>query len=158
MRKCKKYIAGVSNEMVSIHDFFPTLASIAGAEPANEKPIDGVDQSSFFMGKSPKSARESLISFIDNQIVAVRWKQWRIYPQQFIESSGNPTHLGIGSYRVDGVGYPAIFNIEQDPREQWNQVGTVAWVISSYIGIVGKYKKSLVDFPNPVPFRMTKFD
>ncbi len=34
----------VSNEMVSIHDFFPTLAKIIGAKVSEDRPIDGVDR------------------------------------------------------------------------------------------------------------------
>jgi len=66
--------------------------------------------------------------------------------------------MGVGSYRVDGVGYPAIYNIKQDPREQWNQIGFVAWVIAPYLKIISEYNKSLVDFPNPAPFSLTEFN
>ncbi|CAH2405842.1 hypothetical protein MES4922_400007 [Mesorhizobium ventifaucium] len=38
----------VSNEMVSVHDFLPTLSSIIGAKLPTDRPIDGVDQSACF--------------------------------------------------------------------------------------------------------------
>ena len=63
-----------SNEMVSIHDFFPTLAKIIGAKVPDDRPIDGVDQCDFFTGKQPKSNRDSLLTFIGEDIVAVRWQ------------------------------------------------------------------------------------
>jgi len=154
----KKITPGVSNEMVSIHDFFPSLTTMIGSKYSSKTPIDGVDQSDFFTGKSDKSARESLITFIDNEIASVRWKHWRCYPKQILESDGNPSQMGVGSYRVDGVGYPAIYNIKQDPREQWNQIGFVAWVIAPYLKIISEYNKSLVDFPNPAPFSLTEFN
>lgn len=147
-----------SNEMVSVHDFFPTLAHIIGAQIPTEKPIDGVDQYDMFLGKSELSSRESLITFIDNEVAAVRWKHWRVYPKQFTQSEGNPSQLGVGSYRVEGVGYPAIFNIKQDPREQWNQAGFVAWVLAPYMKIVADYNNSLREFPNPPPFSLTKLE
>jgi len=31
--------------------------------------------------------------------------------------------LGVSAYRVDGVGFPGVFNIERDPRELWNVLG-----------------------------------
>ena len=71
-----------SNEMVSIHDFAPTLASIIGAKMPTDRAIDGVDQSAFFTGKQEKSNRESLITFIAEDIVAVRWRNIRIYPKR----------------------------------------------------------------------------
>ena len=64
-----------SNEMVSVHDFAPTLASIIGAKMPTDRPIDGVDQSAFFTGKQEKSNRESLITFIGEEVAAVRWRQ-----------------------------------------------------------------------------------
>ena len=57
-----KIAPGKSNEMVSIHDFFPTLASIIGVEIPNDRAIDGVDQSKFFLDKQKSSNREHLIT------------------------------------------------------------------------------------------------
>ena len=146
-----------SNEMVSIHDFFPTLANIIGAKVPNDRPIDGFDQSDFFLGKSKESARESLITFLEGEIAAVRWKEWRIYPKQFTASSGTPSALGVSAYRVDGVGFPAVFNIERDPRELWNVTGFEAWVLGEYMRVVGEYRATLKKYPNPPGFSMTKF-
>jgi arylsulfatase A-like enzyme len=40
-----------SNEMVHIGDLFTTLARVGGAEVPKDRPIDGVDQLEFFLGK-----------------------------------------------------------------------------------------------------------
>ena len=53
-----KIPARASNEMVSIHDFLPTFASIIGADVPFDRPIDGVDQSGFLTGEKEKSNRE----------------------------------------------------------------------------------------------------
>ena len=147
----------VSNEMVSVHDFFPTLATIIGAKIPNDRPIDGVDQSAFFTGKQPKSNRESMISFIGEEVAAVRWRQYRIYPKQFVSSAGNPTMSGLAGQRMEGNGFPAIFNIEADPREEVNVFGTSAWVLGPYLKLVAEYQKSLQEHPNPKPVNLTKF-
>jgi arylsulfatase len=60
-----------SNEMVSVHDFFPTLAGIIGAPVPADRPMDGVDQGAFFTGKQAKSNRESLLTFIGEEVAAV---------------------------------------------------------------------------------------
>ena len=138
-----------SNEMVSVHDFFPTLAGIIGAKVPTDRPIDGVDQSAFFTGKQAKSNRESLITFIGEEVAAVRWRQFRIYPKQFVPSAGNPAMYGLAGHRAEGNGFPAIFNIEADPREEVNIVGTSAWVIGPYLKVIGEYQKSLEKYPNP---------
>jgi arylsulfatase A-like enzyme len=147
----------VSNEMVSIHDLFPTLAKIIGAKVPEDRPIDGVDQSGFFTGKQAKSNRESLITFIGEEIVAVRWRQYRLYPKQFVSSAGNPSMNGIAGYREEGNGYPAIFNIERDPREEVNDAAVSGWVIGPYMQLIGEYQKSLEKYPNPKAVNLTQF-
>jgi arylsulfatase len=146
-----------SNEMVSVHDFFPTLAGIIGAPVPADRPMDGVDQGAFFTGKQAKSNRESLLTFIGEEVAAVRWRQYRIYPKQFMGSAGNPSMYGVGGYRAEGTGFPAIFNIERDPREEVNIVGTSAWVIAPYLRVIGEYQKSLEKYPNPTAVDLTQF-
>ena len=145
-----------SNEMVAIHDFFPTLASIIGAKMPTDRPIDGVDQSEFFTGKQAKSNRDSLLTFIGEEIAAVRWRQFRIYPKQFVSSAGNPSMAGAAGYRTELNGYPSTFNIEQDPREEVNIFGTSGWVIGQYLKSIGEYQKSLEKYPNPQAVNLTQ--
>lgn len=84
----------VSNEMFAIHDFLPTLATIIGAGIPSDRPIDGVDQSGFLLGQQPSSKRDHLLTFIGDRLVAVRWKQWRMYPVEFLGTRGNPSTAG----------------------------------------------------------------
>jgi arylsulfatase A-like enzyme len=146
-----------SNEMVSIHDFFPTLAGIIGAKVPADRPIDGVDQGAFFVGGQAKSNRESLLTFIGEDIAAVRWRQYRIYPKQFTGSPGNPSMSGASGSRAEMNGYPAIFNVEQDPREEVNIAAYTAWVVGPYLKAVGEYQNSLKKYPNPKAVNLTEF-
>ena len=146
-----------SNEMFAVHDWFPTLASIIGAKVPTDRPIDGVDQSAFITGKQEKSNRESLITFIGEEVGAVRWRQYRIYPKEFTMTTGNPPMTGLAGRRAEGNGFPAIFNIEADPREEVNVVGTNAWVVGPYLKLIGEYYKSLEKYPNPKPVKLTEF-
>ena len=146
-----------SNAMVAIHDFLPTFAAMLGAVLPTERPIDGRNQLPFFIGETESSAREDYIAFIDGEISAVRWRHWRIYPKQIIASSGNPSAHGVYATRAEGTGYPAIFNITRDPREEMNVVGTEAWVLGAYMKIVGAYQESIKEYPNPDGFSLTKF-
>ena len=57
--------------------------------------MDGMNQSSFILGKQPKSSRESLISFIGEDIAAVRWRNFQDLSKQFLSSSGNPAMYGL---------------------------------------------------------------
>lgn len=147
----------VSNEMVSVHDWLPTFANIIGAQVSTDRPIDGVDESAFLTGKQAKSNRESLISFIGEEVAAVRWRQFRLYPKQFVQTSGNPPMYGLTGARQEGNGFPALFNIEADPREEVNVLGTNAWVIGPYMRVIGEYLKTLEKHPNPKAVNMTQF-
>ena len=137
-----------SNEMVSMHDFAPTLASIIGAKMPTDRPIDGVDQSAFFTGKQEQSNRESLITFIGEEIVAVRWRNFRIYPKLFVPSSGVSFPMyGVSGNRMEQNGYPAIFNIEADPREELNLFPTSGWVVGQYLRVIGEYQNRWRSIP-----------
>ena len=119
-------------------------------------PIDGRDQTAFFTGQTDKSARDSVISFLGDEIAAVRWRNYRFYPKQIIASAGNPAMHGLSAYRVEGMGYPSVFDIERDPREEWNLAGVRAWTIGEYLRVVGEYLATLKTHPNPPSFSMTE--
>lgn len=147
-----------SNGMVGIHDFFPTLAKIIGAEVPQDRPIDGVDQSDFFLGKQEDSNREGCLTFIGEEIAGVRWRQYRFYPKSFIPSFANPRQDGIAGIRLENNGYPAIYNIEVDPREEFNLLSISAWTVPGYLKTVYTYLKSLVKYPNPKGMNLTSFE
>lgn len=85
-----------SYAMFSIMDFFPTFASIVGGQMPTDRPIDGFDQTDVLLGKSDTGRRESLLTFIGGDLVAARWKQWRVY-----FTDVHPT--GIGPQRQPGM-------------------------------------------------------
>lgn len=111
----------------------------------------------FFTGKTDKSARDSVINFLGDEIAAVRWRNYRIYPKEVVATTGNPSMLGLSAHRVEGMGFPSIYDIERDPREQWNLTPVRAWVVGSYMKIVGEYQATLKEYPNPLVFGLTEF-
>jgi hypothetical protein len=62
-----------------------------------------------------------------------------------------------GSIRTVGMIKWPVFNIEADPREAVNILGTNAWVIGPYLRVIGEYQKSLEKYPNPRAVNMTNF-
>ena len=79
----------------------------------------------------------------------MRWRQYRMYPKQFVSSAGNPAMAGTAGSHAEGTGSTAIFNIEEDPCEEVNVLGTSTWVLGQYLRLVGEYQKSLEKYPNP---------
>ena len=110
-------------------------------------------------GKSATGHRENLLSFIGNELVAARWKQWRFY-----FSDIHPT--GIGPQRMRGHalrqrshgGLPeSLFNIEMDPHEDLNVGGFFIWAMLPALEAVEKYKETLKKYPNPPGANLTRF-
>ncbi|NKC01914.1 MAG: sulfatase-like hydrolase/transferase [Pseudomonadales bacterium] len=99
----------VSNEIVAIHDIFPTLAAITGADVPDDRPIDGVDQSDFFLGETEKSARESVLFFRGNEMSALKWRSFKVH---FQGENPHPRETDI-----DRMWTPKIFHVEVDPKE-----------------------------------------
>jgi arylsulfatase A-like enzyme len=147
-----------SNAMFSIMDFFPTFARIIGAKVPTDRPIDGVDQTDLLLGKSATGNRDSLLSFIGGDLVAARWKQWRVY-----FTDVHPT--GIGPQRQPGsmsasapmAGYPKVYNIEMDPHEDLIVAGVFAWTIGPGLAEVERYLESVKKYPNPPAPNITQF-
>jgi len=98
----------VSNEIVHQIDLFPTLASFIGANIPTDRVIDGVDQSKFLMGKSIKSARESLVIYIGNELFGVKWRNWKLLIKEMDEDG----------YGIKNMAYPTVYNLLVDPKEE----------------------------------------
>ena len=100
--------------MFSIMDFMPTFARIIGGSMPTDRAIDGVDQSDVLLGTSATGRRESLLSFIGGDLVAARWKQWRIYFTDVHPTGDGPQRQpGIFSASAPMAGYPKVYNIDE---------------------------------------------
>jgi len=147
-----------SYAMFSIMDFLPTFARIVGAKLPSDRPIDGVDQTDVLLGKSELGHRQSLLSFIGADLVAVRWKQWRVYFTDIHPTGNGPQRQpGIFSASAPMAGYPKLFNIEMDPHEDLELGGLFGWAGAPAFKAVEQYKATLQKFPNPAAANMTKF-
>jgi arylsulfatase A-like enzyme len=150
-----------SYAMFSIMDFFPTFAHLAGGKVPNDRPIDGVDQTDLLLGTSESGGREALLTFVGADLVAVRWKQFRVY---FVDvapgrSGGGGASLleGVGSSAAPMNGYPKVFNIEADPHEDYNIGEMYNFVLGPVLKVVGEYKASVARNLNPPAANMTRF-
>jgi arylsulfatase len=147
-----------SYAMFSIMDFFPTFAGIIGAKVPNDRPIDGVDQADVLLGKTETGKRDSLLSFIGADLVAARWKQWRVYFTDVYPTGIGPQRQpGPGSASAPMAGYPKVFNIEMDPHEDLNVGGMFLFAAEPALKEVEEYQKSVKQYPNPPAPNITQF-
>ncbi len=128
----------VSNEIVSINDIFPTLAAIVDGEVPDDRAIDGVDQSPFFLGEQEQSNRDTVVLFAGDQFMAVKWRQFKIYMH------GESADINRRGYHK--LWAPAAYNLELDPKEQHDLAMQNLWLLASvlkpsfeYVHSVQKY-------------------
>ncbi len=136
----------VSNEIVHCVDMFATLAELGGAKAPTDRPMDSLDQSDFFLGKTEKSAREGFPIWCADRLQAVKWRNWMMHfmrqETMFDPPVKNPA--------------PTIYNLYTDPREEKPTVDS--WVVGPVLSIVGEFEESVKQHPlipmgAPDPYR-----
>ncbi len=148
MRWPGKIEAGrVSDEIISSIDWLPTLAAIVGEENRvpTDRPIDGVDQSDFILGKSAKSAREHVVCYIGDRLFSVKWRNFKIHLQT-AEAIFAPIQQRI---------FPVVYDVKADPGEQINLMEehkfSYSWVYIPLAKILGALHRSMARYPNIKP-------
>ncbi len=132
----------VSNEIVHEVDTYTTFAKIAGATIPNDRPIDGVDQTDFFLG-GRKSNREGFPVFVADRLEAVKWHNWKLVFYEEQRDWWSPaTKLGV----------PKIFDLFTDPKEEYPATLTPnGWVGGPMMKIVAEFEKILKQYPPIAP-------
>ncbi len=55
--------------------------------------------------------------------------------------------------KVDKTGFPDLYDIEADPKEQRSLTGTHAWAVRHYMAAIAAYNESLKKYPNQPPIK-----
>jgi len=125
----------VSNEIVHGVDMFATLARFAGAKVPDDRPIDSLDQSAFFLGKTEQSAREGFPIWVADRLTAVKWHHWKMHFIRQDTMIDPPVKNPV----------PVVFNLFTDPREEKGT--TDFWVIHPMLQVVGAFEESVKKHP-----------
>ncbi|WP_429820156.1 arylsulfatase [Ensifer sp. B1-9] len=120
---------GVSNEMFSGLDWFPTLLAAAGDKDIKERllkgtdldgktfkvHLDGYNQLPYLTGEQPKSARNEFYYFNDDaKLVGMRFDNWKL---AFCEMR-KPGGFDVWQDPFTCLRVPKIFNLRMDPYER----------------------------------------
>jgi len=156
----------VSNQMVSHHDWLPTLAAIGGDTEVTEKLLkgykvgdmtykvylDGFNLVPYLTGKAEKSPRESFLYCNDDrQLTALRYDNWKIvFMEQRVQGTFRIWAEPFVTLRV-----PKIFNLRLDPYERADITSNTYydWVLDhAFLFVpaqdyVGKFLMTFKEYP-----------
>jgi arylsulfatase A-like enzyme len=131
-----------SNEIVHEMDTFTTLARFADADVPKDRPIDGVDQSDFLLGKTERSAREGFPIYFGDKLYAAKWRNYKLHFVWQVNATDPVQTLGV----------PKLFDLLTNPKEDPSQdlLTTHLWVMQGASKMIGEYQASLKKYP-PIP-------
>jgi arylsulfatase A-like enzyme len=140
----------VSNEIVSGHDWLPTLLAVAGEPEIKEKliqgheaagkkfkvHIDGFNQLEYLTGQAEKGPRRGFFFFNDDgDLVALRFENWKVV---FMEQRV-PGTLRLWAEPFTALRVPKLFDLWADPYERADITSNTYydWLLSQPYIIVG---------------------
>ena len=129
-----------SDEIAHAMDLFPTIAAITKSKVPQDRVIDGIDMSDFFLGKSKKSGRDGFIVYMGNDIFGVKWRNWKLHFEEQ-EAWNTIKH----TYTM-----PRVYNLYDDPQERNNVLFPHTWVPKAALKQLEEHIISLKQNP-PVP-------
>ncbi|WP_345373234.1 arylsulfatase [Algivirga pacifica] len=129
-----------SDEIVHVMDLFPTIGAITKSDIPQDRIIDGIDMSDFFLGKTDKSGRDGFIVYMGNDIFGVKWKNWKLhFEEQDAWNSIKNTYT-----------MPRVYNLYDDPQERNNVLFPHTWVPKAALPQLEEHIISLKENP-PIP-------
>jgi arylsulfatase len=133
-----KIAAGTSSdEIVHEMDLFPTLAKIAGGKVPDDRIIDGIEMSDFFLGRQKESGRETVIVYMGNEVYGLKWRNWKLHFKE----------LDTALSEVKEYGMPKLYNLYRDQQERENVFFSDTWVPKAAIPRLIQHIESLKKEP-----------
>jgi arylsulfatase A-like enzyme len=124
-----------TNELVHVSDMFTTLVGWAGGEVPADRVIDGVDQGALIRGEQETSNRDGCIVWLNNELHAVKWGQFKINFKR--QQHFHDPELSLG--------FPRIVHLADDPkeREPVNQTQVRWWVLQHARRLIREFEQSV---------------
>jgi len=156
----------ISNEIVSHHDWLPTLVAIGGDPNVTEKllngyqvadmnykvHLDGYNLVPYVTGETNKSPRNSFLYINDDQqLTGLRYDNWKIV---FMEQRA-PGTMRVWAEPFTDLRVPKIFNLRTDPYERADITSNTYydWLMNHVFVLVpaqdyvGKFLMTFKDYP-----------
>jgi len=129
-----------------MYDWLRTLASLIGERDRvpTDRPIDGVDASSFLLGTSETTGRDNVIYFgSDAQVMSVKWGMMKVV-FRYSESTSDPIIKPQWPY----------LRPDRPPEREWDLIGKSlqgAWVVGPVAQRLGALQQSMARYQNIAP-------
>lgn len=137
----------VSDEIIADLDWYPTIANMVNEQTKipTDRPIDGVNQSHFILGKQEKSNREHVITYVGDDVFSVKWRTIKVH---FYTAEGTFSPIIKSTF-------PQMYDIKNDPgetRELWRNEGySHIYLMEPILKILTQKAISMKQFPNIKP-------
>ena len=136
----------VSNEIIATYDWMPSLVSLIGESDRmpDDRPIDGLDMSSFMRGETDTSGRDNFL-FIgsDGDIVSSKWKTMKVH---FRLADSDSWCAALLKPQI-----PSVYDLLADPAETVNIMNadlSVTWVIGEALAPLLALEASTKEYPH----------
>jgi arylsulfatase len=125
----------VSDDLMHVTDWFPTLLRAAGAAAPADRVLDGVDQLDWLTGAAPASRRDGYLFWMGAELYGVKWRNFKLA-------------LVAQRYSTDPVGKlsaPRIINLVADPqeREPISARYLHSWTAAHFNRLLGEFRASV---------------
>jgi arylsulfatase A len=101
---------GVTSQMASVLDLYPTALALSGATVPQDTPLDGTDLRPLLFEQKPLPERP-FFYYRGNQIFACRLGEWKAHFK---------TQVGFGEGKLESHEPPLLFHLGLDPSEKRN--------------------------------------
>ena len=118
------------------------IERLAGAPVPQDRPIDGVDQTDFLLGKKESSNREGILLFLADRLQAVKWRNWKLHLYDEMHNWFTPP-LALGT--------PKLFNLILDPKEEFPVTVENTWAVTPMTKMIAEFQASITKNPPIAP-------
>lgn len=127
---------GVSDQLITSLDLYPSLAAIAGGVIPTDRVIDGMDLSDLILGETVISRRKEFFYYLCNTLEAARVGEWKLHvakPRVSREAEDTTRDSAVIPKPLidDDVEVKELYNLRDDPGEQNNLYDQYPGIVAS---------------------------